>query len=106
VDEGVDFAYSENNGKLVISGEPYWITIARNEDGTGCILVELKDTALTRQTNPTVYDSMYRVAKYSAFFKYLRDECGTQWKEFTGHLSRGEMDTVLIAKDNMPHSVD
>lgn len=102
-DEGVEFVFSVERTDFVIRGEPYWITL----DFEGEIASRLTDTARTRAANPVVYDSVYRIAQYSAFFRFMRAECAAQWAEFREEIARkrSSIDLVKVAAAEMPHRV-
>lgn len=86
-DRGVEFVFSADNERLSISGAPYWAAVEKNSaDDNGRILRSFKNTAAARLTNPTIYDSAYRVSKYSAFFRYIARNCKTEWANFWADL--------------------
>jgi hypothetical protein len=103
-DRNVDFIFSVEGGRLSISGAPYWAAVEENDDDyNGHVVREFKDTAKARLTNPTVYDSVYRVSKYSAFFRYVAQNCASEWSKFRADLdvNREAMTEIVVPPRKM-----
>lgn len=101
-DKDVDFRFSKDGAKLLITGTPYWISIKTESDGSGRIVRTINDTALTFQANPVVYGSGYRIARYAALFRYMKNHCETQWKDFLTDIAAKRQHIDLIKVDTMP----
>ncbi|MGY3449494.1 hypothetical protein [Bradyrhizobium sp. USDA 4353] len=103
-DRDVNFVFSVNGQRLSISGEPYWVAVDEiNKEGDGRVIRSFRDVATARLSNPTIYDSIYRVAKYSAFFKYLAQKCDTVWSRFLTDLAahRADMREIQVPPNKM-----
>jgi hypothetical protein len=59
-DRDVEFEFRPSGTKLEISGFPYWLLLHKDQDGSGRIVKELRNTELTRMANPVVVGSIYR----------------------------------------------
>ena len=84
-DLDVDFVFQGGaDGELVIDGDPYWIAVQSRTGGAGRISDRFDDSATTLTANPAVFGSGYRLAKYAAFFRYLKADCAARWKTLQG----------------------
>lgn len=105
-DEGVNYTFFRQGAKFVIRGTPYWMAVKSDRDGAnGKESGRLTDTARTLESNPVVYGSAYRVARYTAFLRHMKKNCASEWSSFTAELgaNRGSIDQVQI--ELMPHRV-
>lgn len=103
-DRDVDFIFSAQGDRLIISGEPYWVAVEKmGAAGTGQVIRSFQDTAGARLSNPIIYDSVYRISKYAAFFKYLARSCGKNWMNFQADLAanRAKMKEIVVHKHEM-----
>jgi hypothetical protein len=98
-DKDVQFIFSKtDDGQLTISGTPYWIAVFRDAQGNGQVDRTI-DAALPFRANPVVYGSAFRIAKYTAFFRYLKHHCGSEWRAFVKDLdsNRDAIDTYSFS---------
>jgi hypothetical protein len=102
VDKDVDFKFNLAGSDLTISGTPYWLLLRTKTDGSGQIVGEVKDTGLVRMTNPAIYDSMYRISKFAAFFRYVKESCPTNWKVFLNEVEANKAVLVNVTIAQMP----
>jgi len=109
-DRDVNFVFSIDNNNLRISGEPYWAVFVgpRERRDERKFLMDLRsEIADVRKTNPTIYDSMARIAKYSAFFKYVKRKCSTEWASFLKNFgeNRVVLKEILFRPEQMPIAI-
>ena len=100
-DRDVDFVFSTDGSRLIISGLPYWVAVQKNvDDQDGHVLRSFTDTATARLTNPTIYDSIYRISQFSAFFRYMKVSCDTEWSKFLDNFNRKQATMIdMIVPD-------
>lgn len=106
-DLDIDFVYRSADGELVIDGDPYWIKVRSRTGGAGRISGRFDDSATTLAANPAVFGSGYRLAKYAAFFRYLKADCPTRWKALHRNIAdaKRELDLYTIPLRRMPYAV-
>ncbi|WP_152535912.1 hypothetical protein [Bradyrhizobium sp. Ai1a-2] len=105
VDRDVDFKFGLDGSDLKISGVPYWLLLRKKADGSGQIFDEVKNTELVRRTNPTIYDSIYRISKFAAFFRYIKESCPANWESFLNEVESNKAELVNIPIAQMPKSI-
>ncbi|WP_213957099.1 hypothetical protein [Variovorax sp. dw_954] len=105
-DEGIPFRFQlDSDGTVRISGSPYWVALGKNSNGHGKKLWGLGDTARTLKANQVIYSSAYRIARYAAFFRYMKNHCGPEWSEFLSDFNskKSSLDEAIVTK--MPHQL-
>ena len=104
-DEGVRYSFRNQNGTLNISGAPYWIGVQQVESGAGREILRIDNTNDILETNPVVYGSVIRIAKFTALFRHFIKNCPNEWSAFTADLGakRGSIDLVKVAQ--MPYKL-
>jgi hypothetical protein len=103
-DRGVKFFFSADSGRLSISGAPYWVAVEEaDRQGNGRVIRAFTDTAAAKLANPTIFDSAYRISKYSAFFRYMAQFCPKELYNFWANLeaNRGAMTEVVVPPGKM-----
>lgn len=106
-DLDVDFVFHGAHGELVIDGDPYWIAVQSRTGGAGRISDRFDDSTTTLAANPAVFGSGYRLARYAAFFRYLKADCAASWKTLQGSIAKAkrELDLYTIPLREMPYAV-
>ena len=107
-DLDVDFVFQGGaDGELVIDGDPYWIAVKSRTGGSGRISGRFDDSATTLAANPAVFGSGYRLARYAAFFRYLKADCPARWQTLQGSIAKAkrELDLYTIPLRGMPYAV-
>jgi hypothetical protein len=97
-----NFVFNVRDGELTISGAPYYLPLSKDTSENGIPLwAQAKNTKEDKQRlladiRP-VYEPAYRFARYSAFFRYLKQECKDQWTEFSSSIRGNDsIDTIEI----------
>jgi len=106
-DEGVNPWFEVNNhGEFLIHGSPYWIAVKDGiQGGNGKILRGISNTINVLNTNPVVYGSAYRVARYAAFFRYLSHHCTHEWQVLNASIDTNRSALNVIRIKEMPHII-
>lgn len=103
-DKGVKFLFSAGRDHFEISGTPYWIVIGTDQNGHGRILKRI-DPTLPEKANPVVYGSVIRIAKYTAFFRHMKEDCSEQWTSFQRALEAQRARIDVYSAAEVPHQV-
>ena len=106
-DLDVDFVFRHEDGELVVEGDPYWIALDSHGRGPGRITGRFDDAALTLASNPVVFGSGFRLAKYAALFRYLKADCPDRWQALKRSVAKQKraLDLYTIPLRQMPYAV-
>lgn len=93
--------------RLVFHGDPYWVLMTKNQDGSGNIEKRIDDTSLLLRANPIVFGNSIKIARLAAFFRYMKRDCNVQWRDFAERFNnvRREMDNIKIDEGDMMYMV-
>lgn len=96
----VRFQFDQIDGKLSITGDPYYLAVGGTNTDDAVALPdtfkELGSTVLLT-SDPVLFRSAFRFARTSAFFRYIKSSCPNQWKEFaTAIKSNSQVDTIKV----------
>ena len=105
-DFDVDFTFAPSGGNLAIKGTPYWMAVS----GLGAsarVERRFDDADAILAANPAVFGSAFRLARYAAFFRYLKADCTVAWQRLEGQLreTRRALDLYTIPLRRMPYAV-
>ena len=106
-DLDVDFVFRPEDGALVVDGDPYWIALDSRGRGPGRITDRFDDAAATLASNPAVFGSGFRLAKYAALFRYLKADCPERWQALKRNVGQEKraLDLYTIPLRRMPYAV-
>ena len=105
-DAGVDFTFQPVGDGLAIAGAPYWIAV-RARGGRGEVDRRFDDADALLAANPAVFGSGLRLARHTAFFRYLKAECAAEWQALRERIrdATPQLDLYTIPRRLMPYAI-